>query len=91
MDPVRALLESLRPDLGDSNATKYHALLTGYGITSHADLLALHNHALQMCGITALSHRKMLLARVETLKLLPSPEEKLAEVPFCSRHIMRPS
>jgi hypothetical protein len=84
IDPVRALLQSLRDDLGDSRAFAYHALLSGHGIQSHADLLALDDHKLQLCGITALSHRKMLLARAETLKLLPSPEERLAEVSlFC--------
>jgi hypothetical protein len=84
VDPVRALLQSLRADFGDSRTFEYHALLSGHGIRVHADLLALDDHKLQMCGIKALSHRKMLLARAETLKLLPSPEERLAEVSlFC--------
>lgn len=82
VDAVRAILESLRADLGDSKAFEYHALLTNHGIEFHSDLLALDDQKLQMCGIKVLSHRKMLLARAETLKLLPNPEERLSEVPL---------
>jgi hypothetical protein len=79
VDAVRALLESLRPDLGDAKATEYHRLLRDGGVETHAQLLALDDKKLRSCGVAALSHRKMLLARVETLKLLASPEEKLAQ------------
>ena len=79
VDPVRALLESLRVDFGDAKATEYHKMLRNGGVETHAQLLALDDNKLRSCGVATLSHRKMLLSRVETLKLLASPEEKLAQ------------
>jgi hypothetical protein len=40
-------------------------------------LLALSDSNLLAAGVSALSHRKLVLARVETLKLLPNQEEAL--------------
>ena len=79
VDAVRSLLESLRQDLGESRCTQYYTSLRQRGIETHADLLALNDSKLLAAGVSALSHRKLVLARVETLKLLPNPEEALLE------------
>ena len=50
--------------------------------TRHRDacrLLTLNDSKLLSAGVSALSHRKLILARVETLKLLPNQEEALLE------------
>jgi len=79
VDAVRSLLESLRKDLGESRCTQYYTSLRQRGIETHADLLALNDSKLLAAGVSALSHRKLILARVETLKLLPNQEEALLE------------
>ena len=57
----------------------YYRQLTSAGVRTHAHLLALTDERLRGCGVAALGHRKLLLARIETLKLLPSPDDGLQE------------
>ena len=57
----------------------YYRQLTSAGVRTHAHLLALTAERLRGCGVAALGHRKLLLARIETLKLLPSPDDGLQE------------
>ena len=57
----------------------YYRQLTSAGVRTHAHLLALTDARLRGCGVAALGHRKLLLARIETLKLLPSPDDGLQE------------